>query len=190
MTTDRFFTNALSLGGAFAGTEQIPYDLSAGGSAFGTPAQLEAYVEPLVIAATKVALLGLRLATNQYSANTSTAGFTAAGTDIGLPCNVATAIGTVVLDLTGTLAAGANLQLPTVAALQTVLAASYTGQTYLLRVINNSSAAFAWTVTTNTGWTLTGTMTVAQNTFREFLVTVSNAGSHTATLQNIGSGTN
>lgn len=188
--TERFFTNNLAASGAIGGAERIPFDVPAGGSKFLTPLQIEAYAEPLIIAATVAVLLAARTATDKYSANTATAGFTAIGTDVALPCDVATAIGTVILDLTGTLGAGASLQLPTVAALQSTLAESYTGQTYILRIINNSSAAFVWTITTNTGWTLAGTVTIAQNTFRDFLVTIISAGSHTASLQNIGSGSN
>jgi len=52
--------------------------------------------------------------------------------------------------------------------------------------VNHSSANFAWTVTTNTGWTLNGTMTVNQSTFRDFIMTITALGATpTATLQNI-----
>ena len=61
------------------------------------------------------------------------------------------------------------------------------GSTYRLRVINRSSGNFAWTMTTNTGWTLTGTMTIAQNTWRDFVVTLTSLTA--ATLQAVGVGT-
>ena len=116
-----------------------------------------------------------------YSAAANTTGFTATGAQIA-------EASTTVLDLTGTLGAGAALTLPTVAA----MLASFTpnqavvGSTIILRVVNHSSAAFAWTVTTNTGWTLAGTMTVAQSTFRDFQLMVTAVGATpTATLQNI-----
>ncbi|HDR9243664.1 TPA: hypothetical protein QDB49_001211 [Burkholderia vietnamiensis] len=85
------------------------------------------------------------------------------------------------LNLTGTLGAGANAQLPTVVQNAPI------GLSFQLRVINSSSGAFAWTVTTNTGWTLGGTMTIAQNTWRDFIVTITSAT--TATLQAVGTGT-
>ncbi|WP_158683428.1 hypothetical protein [Burkholderia sp. BE12] len=95
------------------------------------------------------------------------------------------------LNLTGTLGAGANAQLPTVAALlaqlPTVVQNAPVGLSFQLRVINSSSGAFAWTVTTNTGWTLGGTMSIAQNTWRDFIVTITSAT--TATLQAVGTGT-
>ncbi len=56
----------------------------------------------------------------------------------------------------------------------------------MLRVINQSSGNFAWTVTTATGWTLTGTMTVAQNTFRDFMVSFTSKTA--AVLTSVGTG--
>ncbi len=63
----------------------------------------------------------------------------------------------------------------------------YVGFNYKLRVINESSGAFAWTVAGGTGVTVTGTATVAENTWREFVVTIATAT--TVTLQNVGTGT-
>lgn len=94
-----------------------------------------------------------------------------------------------VLDLTATLAAGATATLPTVATLVAALEAAgvnvQAGGSYELDVMNTSSGNFAWTITTNTGWTLNGTMTVAQNTYRQCVVTFG-AGLTTATLQSLG----
>ena len=119
-----------------------------------------------------------------YNVATNTTGFTLAGGPVGGAAQN-------FLNLTGTLAAGANAQLPTVAALLAALPsnvqANPTGLSYQVRMINSSSGAFAWTVTTNTGWTLGGTMTVAQNTWRDFIVTFTSAT--TATLQAVGTGT-
>lgn len=82
---------------------------------------------------------------------------------------------TVILNMTGTLGAGAAVTLPTVAALVAAMTAAgitpTPGTSYELDIYNSSGANFAWTITTNTGWTLTGTMTVAQNTFRRCIVT-------------------
>lgn len=62
------------------------------------------------------------------------------------------------------------------------------GQTQIVRIIN--SGAGTLTVTTDAGATvtLTGTMTIAQNTWRDFLLTFNTPT--TATLQQIGTGTN
>jgi len=122
---------------------------------------------------------------NGYNAAANTTGFTLAGNQIaGAENNF--------LNLTGALTAAANVQLPTVANLKSALPANAqanpTGLSFQLRMINSSSGAFAWTVTTNTGWTLGGTMTLAQNTWRDFIVTFTSAT--TATLQAVGTGTN
>lgn len=95
------------------------------------------------------------------------------------------------LILSGTLGGAAAVTLPTVASLLAALPASVinspVGLTWQLRVINNSGGAFAWTVTTNTGWTLAGTQTVAQSTFRDYVLTITSAT--TATLTSVGTGT-
>jgi hypothetical protein len=94
----------------------------------------------------------------------------------------------VVLGMTGVLGAGKNAQLPTVAAVVAAMGRTpAAGSSYRLRVLNKSSGAFEWTMTTNTGWTLAGTMTIAQNTWREFIVTFASATA--ATLQSVGTGT-
>lgn len=100
--------------------------------------------------------------------------------------NITGGLDSVFLQLTGTLAGAANAQLPTVASLVAALPGIQTGDTYYLTILNLSSGAFAWTVTTNTGWTLNGTMTIAQNFNREFIVTITNAATPTATLQSLG----
>lgn len=121
----------------------------------------------------------------QYSTNTATSGTTLTA------ANITGGFGfqDITLGLTGTLGGAANAQLPTVANLTTGIINPYVGQSYRLRIINSSSANFTWTVTTNTGWTLTGTMTIPQNTWRDFYVTITGTGT-TATLQSIGTGTN
>ena len=94
-----------------------------------------------------------------------------------------------VLNMTGALAAGANLTTDTAAAIIAAIPNRYPGQTYKLRIVNSSSGAFAWTVVGGAGVTVTGTATIAQNTWREFLVTLG-ASLTTVTLQSIGTGTN
>ena len=115
-----------------------------------------------------------------YSAANNAASFNATPAQIsGSSVNSLT-----VLDLTGNPAAGANVTLPTVTALD-VQVAEAIGSSWILR-IRNSANTGAWTVVTNTGWTLNGTMAVATATYRDFLVTYTSLT--TATLQNIGSG--
>jgi hypothetical protein len=119
-----------------------------------------------------------------FNSNTATSGTTLTA------ANVTGGSASVDLALTGTLGGAANAQLPTVANLIASMWAVKVGATYRLRVVNESSGAFAWTVTTNTGWTLTGTMSIAQNTWREFVVTVTALGANpTATLQSVAVGT-
>ena len=123
---------------------------------------------------------GPSLAYNTNAATTS-ATLTAA--------NISGGYAEVDLALTGTLGAGANATLPTVAALVAQLVNVVPGQTYKLRIVNGSSANFAWTVVTNTGWgTLNGTMTIAQNTWRDFIVKFTSLTA--ATLQSVGTGSN
>ncbi len=98
----------------------------------------------------------------------------------------------VTLILSGTLGAGANAQLPTVAALIAATPGFIAGYSYNLRIVNTSSGAYAWTVTTNSGsgtWTLTGTMSIAQNTFRDFVVTVTSLTTPAATITSVATGT-
>jgi hypothetical protein len=115
----------------------------------------------------------------------ATAGFTMTGPNL-----FGAQVETYLL-LTGTLTAGANLTLPTVATLaaqmQQLGVVPATNASFKFRVINASGGAFSWTVVTNTGWTLTGTMTIAQNTWRDFVVTFNSAT--TATLYSVGTGT-
>ncbi|WP_321921706.1 hypothetical protein [Burkholderia sp. BCC1998] len=119
-----------------------------------------------------------------YNTAANTTAFTAAGSQISGAAQT-------FFNLTGTLAAGQALTLPTVANLIAALPASVqqnpVGITWQLRVINSSGGAFAWTVTTNTGWTLGGSMGVSQNTFRDFVITITSAT--TATIQSVGTGT-
>lgn len=116
-----------------------------------------------------------------FNSAANTTSFTATG------AQVSGGAGTVDLALTGTLAGAQNVTMPTVAALVSALQAPMPGMSYRLRITNQSGGAFAWTVLTNTGWTLTGTMTIAQNTWREFVVTLNSLTA--ATLQNVATGT-
>jgi hypothetical protein len=107
---------------------------------------------------------------------TNTSGFTATMAQISNP----TCAGRVNLLLTGTLGAGAALTMPSLSGFQAACAA---GTSWVLRVVNQSSGAFAWTVTGVTNVTVTGTAAVAQNTSQEYLVTV---GATAVTVAGIG----
>lgn len=111
------------------------------------------------------ALAAAALPVGQYNTNTATADATATAAQVAGAQNV-------VLNMTGALGAGKALTLPTAAEIVAAIPNAFVGMTYRLRVINTSSGNYAWTVTTATGLTLTGTMTVAQNTARDFLVTL------------------
>lgn len=174
---DLFFTNALADITTLTGTERIPLDIAAGGSSWTTPAEINTYVSAALIATYGYQL---NIPNGQYKADSSTAGFTATGAEVAGARHCS-------LDLTGALGAGANLQLPTAVNLVAAVPNAVSGESYILRVLNNSSGAFAWTLTVNTGITINGTATVNQNTWREFLVTLTSLTA--VTLQNIGSGT-
>lgn len=84
----------------------------------------------------------------------------------------------VILGMTGSLAGNSNLQLPTMFDLLQLRpnpnfgVAGFSinvGTTYRLRVVNFSSAN-TWTMTTNTSWTLSGSMVINPQTWRDFLV--------------------
>lgn len=174
---EQFFTNALADIGTLAGTERLPLDKATGGSAWATPAEISTYV--LADVANTYGSV-LNLPNGQYGSNSSAVGFTATGAEVAGARDV-------VLDLTGALAAGANIQMPTAANLVAAVPNAVVGETYVLRILNNSSGAFTWTLTVNTGVTISGTATILQNTWREWLVTLTSLTA--VTLQNIGSGT-
>jgi hypothetical protein len=116
-----------------------------------------------------------------YTTNTATAATTLTA------ANISGASHSVVLNLTGTLTAAAIATLPTVSLLVAADPSLVSGTSYVLRVINSSSGAYAWTVAVGSGFTLTGTATVAQNTWREFIITMTSSSA--ATIQSVGTGT-
>ena len=89
-------------------------------------------------------IAGLVLSGGQvYVTNTATAGVTLSTGNV-----YAGQIETT-LNLTGTLGAAANAQLPLAAGLFSAIPNAAAGDTYKLTIINSSSGAYAWTVTTN-----------------------------------------
>lgn len=118
-----------------------------------------------------------------YNVATNVAAFTATGPQIsGAAQNF--------LNLSGTLTAAIALTLPTVAALLASMPANIqanpVGVNFQLRILNSGAGAFAATVTTNTGWTLTGNLAVANLKFVDYIIQFTTAT--TATIQSVGSG--
>ena len=91
------------------------------------------------------------------------------------------------LDMTGSLGATGTITLPTIAALQAVIPAPTTTTSWTWRILNHSAGNFAWTLGATSGYTLNGTLSAAQSTFRDFVVKFT---SNTAvTIQDVGGGT-
>ncbi|HXS13679.1 MAG TPA: hypothetical protein VN734_13305 [Acidobacteriaceae bacterium] len=118
-----------------------------------------------------------------YNTNSATANTTLTAV------NLTGAAEDVVLNMTGALAAARTGTTDTAANIIAAIpqAQRFVGSNYKLRIINSSSGAFAWTIAGGTGVTVTGTATIAQDTWREFVVTMATAT--TITLQNVGTGT-
>lgn len=115
---------------------------------------------------------------------TNTAGFTATTAQMD-------GARLVVMQLNGTLAAGATMTTPTAAQFLAAVPVSIVGNGRIIRVCNDSSGAFAWTVAGGTGVTVSGTATVAQNVCREFALAYTAVGiSPAISLTNIGAGAN
>jgi hypothetical protein len=93
------------------------------------------------------------------------------------------------LNLTGAITVASNAQMPLATALIAAIPNARAGNTYKLRIINGGgTGSGVWTVTTNVGWTLTGTMTIAASLgYRDFYVTLTSLAA--VVLQSLGSGT-
>lgn len=116
----------------------------------------------------------------------NTSALAAAGTLTA--ANITGGSDTVFLGMTGAFAGSANIQLPLYSAVSTLTIGTAAnplnvGSTYTLRVINPSGQTL--TITTNTGWTITGTATIPTLSFRDFLVTLVSATA--GTIQDVGS---
>ena len=115
----------------------------------------------------------------KYTANTATTATTATAASFSGAKHVT-------LNMTGILAAGRALTTPSAADIVAQIPDAAAGDTYILRIENNSSGDYAWTVTAGSGITVTGTATIAMATWREYLVTLTSLTA--VVLQNIGSG--
>lgn len=90
--------------------------------------------------------------------------------------------------LTGTPTGAANYTMPTpallIAALQS-FGTPFLGQSFEFTILNTSAGAFAITVVAPTGATATGTMTIAQNNGKRFLVVVTGVDSPAYTIYSL-----
>ena len=87
------------------------------------------------------------------------------------------------------LAGAAAVTLPTVATMLATLTPqqAVVGSTVVLRILNNSGSTA--TLTTNTGWTVTGHVAIATLTWVDYVIQLTNVGTTpTATIQSVGSG--
>lgn len=60
------------------------------------------------------------------------------------------------------------------------------GQSFRVHIRNTSGGAFATTLTTNTGLTLSGTMSIAQLNSKEFMVVITNVSVPAVTIYSLG----
>ena len=171
MTAPKVYsTGVKSAVAPLAGTERLFADNGSPQGEMITTAQLAAYGQQTV--ATNIAA----------TTNAATSGTTLTA------ANITGATDEVDLSLTGSLGGAANAQLPTVASVLALLPNAVVGQSYKLRVINVSSG-YTWTLTTNTGWgTLSGTVTIATATWRDFIISFTSITNATATITNVGGG--
>jgi len=77
---------------------------------------------------------------------------------------------------------------PTAADIVAALPSAFVDQAFVVTIRNTADAAETITMTTNTGLTLSGTMTIAQNNQKPFLVRLTNvtSGAAAATIYSMG----
>jgi hypothetical protein len=78
---------------------------------------------------------------------------------------------------------------PTAAALLTAVPSAAVGTSFIVTIRNTADAAETITMTTNTGLTLSGTMTIAQNAQKDFLVNFTDVSTAAVTIYSMGSTT-
>ena len=76
---------------------------------------------------------------------------------------------------------------PTAASLLTAVPGAVAGTSFIVTIRNTADAAETITMTTNTGLTLSGTMTIAQNAQKSFLVTFTDVSTAAVTIYSMGS---
>lgn len=92
------------------------------------------------------------------------------------------------LILRATSGAGRADLFPTAAAIVAAMPGCQVGTAFEVTIRNDAGAAETITMTTNTGLTLSGTMTIAQSNMKRFLVRLTNVtpGSEAATIYSLG----
>ena len=167
------------------------YELSVEFEGLFTPVQFASGATALSTGST-VITFGTLTPRSKYNTNSSTSAST-----ILTASNIYGGTEEIYLNLTGAITSASNAQLPTVAALMAVwsqdnpwLASTRNtaiNPTLHLRIYNTGgTSSGVWTITTNTGWTLNGTMTIPIGGYRDFIVTITSGTSSTATLQSLG----
>lgn len=165
-----FLTNGLPV----AGGTQYPTTLPlTGNERLPADTQLTQGLNPAseAISIGQIAAYGQITGTVTTAANTTS--FTATTAQI-LPTSMNAP--SVFFTLTGTLAGAGTVTTPTAAQIFAALpSGAALGQAYLLKIANESSGAFAWTLAGGTGVTLTGSGVIPQYGSRNFLVTFTSA---------------
>lgn len=129
----------------------------------------------MATAAGKINAYGINPKKTALIANTASAAATLSAASLTQADNIN------VVNMTGSLSGGAALTLPTVANYLAALPFANLNSGTMLRIMNSSAGNFAWTITANGSFTVAGTATVAQNTWRDFNLIVVNGTSATAT---------
>lgn len=146
--------------------------------------QLPGGLSPQTEAISTSQLAGAFAGQASYSANAATSSTTATAAQI------AGNGGFVVLDMTGSLGAAGVLTTPTAAQIIAQLPNLMNGASYHLRVVNETAATNAWTLTAGSNVTVQGTATVAAASWTDFIVTLHQTLSPaTVVFQRAGSGT-
>ncbi len=78
---------------------------------------------------------------------------------------------------------------PTAADLLAAVPGAVVGTSFIVTIRNTADAAETITMTTNTGLTLSGTMTIAQNAQKDFLVNFTDVSTAAVTIYSMGSTT-
>lgn len=175
------YTNGLPRAGASPYTFTLPLT---GNETFPADTNLSGGLNPATEAVTTNQLLGAAAGISSYSANSATASTTATAAQI------AGSGGFVVLDMTGSLGAAGVLTTPTAAQIIAQLPNLQSTASYHLRIINETAATNAWTLTAGTNVTVSGTATIAAASWTDWVVTLNKtAATPTVTFQRAGSGT-
>lgn len=175
------YTNGLPT----AGSSQYPFTIPlTGNETIPADTNLTQGQNPATEAITVNQLVGVAAGNVSYSANAATA-----STTVTAP-QIAGNGGFVVLDMTGSLGAAGVLTTPTAAAIIAQLPNLQSGASYHLRIVNETAATNAWTLTAGSNVTVDGTATIAAASWTDWVVTLNQTlATPTVVFQRAGSGT-